>query len=107
MEFQQRLQWLARLALMIFILASAAFLSAITVIRIAIQGREVIVPDVSGKNLNDAQVALHSRSLGLKVEDRIYSEQPADAVVRKARLPACVSKSANTCTWPSAWARSK
>ena len=64
MEFHERLQWLARVALMFFILASAAFLSAITVIRIAIQGREVIVPDVSGKNLSDAQVALHGRSLG-------------------------------------------
>jgi eukaryotic-like serine/threonine-protein kinase len=84
MEFQQRLQWLARLALMFFILASAAFLSAITVIRIAIQGREVIVPDVSGKSLADAQVALRSRSLGLKVEDRIYSSQPTDAVVRQS-----------------------
>ena len=87
MEFHERLQWLARVALMFFILASASFLSAITVIRIAIQGREVIVPDVSGKNLDDAQVALHSRSLGMKVEDRVYSPQPADAVVRQSPPP--------------------
>jgi eukaryotic-like serine/threonine-protein kinase len=84
MEFQQRLQWLARLALMFFILASAAFLSAITVIRIAIQGREVIVPDVSNKNLSDAQAALRSRSLEMKVDDRVYSSQPTDAIVRQS-----------------------
>jgi eukaryotic-like serine/threonine-protein kinase len=87
MDFQQRLSWIARLAMMIFVLASASFLSAITVIRIAIQGREVIVPDVSGKNLADAQAALRSRSLGVKVEDRVYSAQPADAVVRQSPPP--------------------
>lgn len=84
MEFHERLEWLARLAFLVFVLASAAFLSAITVIRIAIQGREVIVPDVSSKNLNDAQATLRSRSLGIKVEDRVYSPQPTDAVVRQS-----------------------
>ncbi len=87
MEFHERLSWLARLAMMFFVLASASFLSAITVIRIAIQGREVIVPDVSGKNLADAQSALRGRSLGMKVEDRVYSPQPADAVVRQSPPP--------------------
>jgi eukaryotic-like serine/threonine-protein kinase len=84
MEFHERLQWLARLALMVFVLASAAFLSAITVIRIAIQGREVIVPDVSGKSLADAEATLHGRSLGIKIEDRVYSVLPSDAVVRQS-----------------------
>ncbi len=84
MEFHERLSWIARLAMLFFVLASAAFLSAITVIRIAIQGREVVVPDVSGKNLPDAQAALRGRSLGLKVEDRVYSAQPVDAVVRQS-----------------------
>ena len=87
MEFHERLSWLARLAMMFFVLASASFLSAITVIRIAIQGREVIVPDVSGKNLADAQAALRGRSLGMKVEDRVYSPQPAGAVVRQSPPP--------------------
>lgn len=87
MEFQQRLQWFGRLAGMFFILASAAFLSAITVMRIAIQGREVVVPDVSGKNLVDAEVALHGRSLGMKVDDRVYSSQRADAIVRQSPPP--------------------
>jgi eukaryotic-like serine/threonine-protein kinase len=84
MEFHERLSWIARLARLFFVLASAAFLSAITVIRIAIQGREVVVPDVSGKTLPDAQAALRGRSLGLKVEDRVYGAQPVDAVVRQS-----------------------
>jgi serine/threonine-protein kinase len=87
MEFHERLQWLARVALMFFILASAAFLSAITVMRIAIQGREVIVPDVSGKSMGDAQAALRGRSLGMKIEDRVYSPQPVDAIVRQSPPP--------------------
>jgi beta-lactam-binding protein with PASTA domain len=84
MEFHERLSWIARLAMLFFVLASAAFLSAITVIRIAIQGREVVVPDVAGKSLPDAQAALRGRSLGLKVEDRVYGAQPVDAVVRQS-----------------------
>lgn len=84
MSIPQRIQWFGRLALMIFVLASAAFLSAITAMRFAVQGREVVMPDVSGKKLNDAQAALQARGLGVKVEDRIYSAQPVDAVVRQS-----------------------
>ncbi|HEY4741177.1 MAG TPA: PASTA domain-containing protein [Candidatus Acidoferrales bacterium] len=84
MSIPQRIQWFGRLALMIFILASAAFLSAITAMRFAVQGREVVMPDVSGKNISDAQMALRSRGIGIKVEDRIYSPQPVDAVVRQS-----------------------
>ena len=87
MEFHERLSWIARLAMLFFVLASAAFLSAITVIRIAIQGREVVVPDVSGQHLPDAQATLRRRSLGLKVEDRVYSAQAVDAVVRQSPPP--------------------
>ena len=34
---------------MLFILASVAFLSALTAMRYAVQGREVVLPDVVGK----------------------------------------------------------
>ncbi len=84
MSIAERIQWIGRLALMLFVLASAAFLSAITAMRLAVQGREVVMPDVSGKKLGDAQVALRARGLGMKVEDRIYSPQPVDAVVRQS-----------------------
>jgi eukaryotic-like serine/threonine-protein kinase len=84
MNFSERIQWLGRLALMLFILASAAFLSAITAMRFAVQGREVVMPDVSGKKVAEAQAALQARGLGIRVEDRIYSSRPVDAVVRQS-----------------------
>ena len=41
MTLRDRLQWVFRMSLLAFILASVAFLSAITAVRFAIQGREV------------------------------------------------------------------
>jgi hypothetical protein len=49
MTFRERLEWIFRMALMLFILASVAFLSALLAVRFTIQGREVAVPDVVGK----------------------------------------------------------
>ena len=43
-----------RMVLLVFILASAAFLSAITAMRIAIHGREVSMPNLVGKNVSEA-----------------------------------------------------
>jgi eukaryotic-like serine/threonine-protein kinase len=81
------MEWMGRIALLLFALASAAFLSAITAMRLAIQGREVVMPDVSGKKLADAQNVLRGRGLSIKVEDRIYSVQPVGAVVRQSPPP--------------------
>ena len=52
MNFRQRIEWLLRMVLLVFILASAAFLSAITAMRIAIHGREVSMPNLVGKNFH-------------------------------------------------------
>jgi len=84
MTFRERLHWLFRMAGMLFILASVAFLSAITAMRFAIQGREVVMPDVVGMNAVAAREMLQGRGLSLKVEDRTYSSLPADAVVRQS-----------------------
>jgi eukaryotic-like serine/threonine-protein kinase len=75
------------MALLAFILASAAFLSAIVAMRLAIQGREVVIPDIAGKISREAQTTLQGRGLGMKVEDRIYSSQPVDTVVRQSPPP--------------------
>jgi serine/threonine-protein kinase len=75
------------MALMSFILASVAFLSALTAMRFAIQGREVTMPDVVGLKPMEAQQTLQGRGIGMKVEDRIYSSLPADAVVRQSPPP--------------------
>ena len=83
MTLKERLEWLSRMTLLVFILASAAFLSAITAMRIAIHGREVAMPNLVGKNVSEASQMLLSRGLVLRVADRIYSDQPINVVVRQ------------------------
>lgn len=70
--------------MLIFVLASVAFLSAITAMRFAIQGREVMMPNLAGKKSAEAEVALQGLGLGMRIEDRVYSIQPVDAVVRQS-----------------------
>ena len=92
MNFRERLEWLARMVFLIFILASAAFLSAITAMRIAIHGREVSMPNLVGKGVTDASSDLRSRGLILRVADRVYSEQPINTVVRQTPSPGMLMK---------------
>jgi beta-lactam-binding protein with PASTA domain len=81
--FRRKLEALGQTALLIFILASAAFLSAITAMRIAIHGREVSMPNLVGKNVGEANAMLRSRGLVLRVADRVYSDVPINVVVRQ------------------------
>jgi beta-lactam-binding protein with PASTA domain len=83
MTLRERLEWLGRMTLLAFILTSAAFLSAITAMRVAIHGREVMMPNLVGKNVSEASQMLQSRGLVLRVADRIYSEQPINVVIRQ------------------------
>ncbi len=55
--------------------------------RFAIQGREVTMPDVVGTGATQARQVLQGRRLGMKIEDRIYSTLPVDAVVRQSPPP--------------------
>jgi serine/threonine-protein kinase len=92
MTFRERIEWLLRMVLLVFILASAAFLSAITAMRIAIHGREVSMPNLVGKSVADASNDLRTRGLVLRVADRIYSEQPINTVVRQTPPPGLLMK---------------
>ena len=92
MNFRERLEWLGRMVFLVFILASAAFLSAITAMRIAIHGREVSMPNLVGKGVSEASNDLRSRGLILRVADRVYSEQPINTVVRQAPSPGMLMK---------------
>jgi len=51
---RERLEWALRATVLVFILAAAAFLSAITAMRVAIHGREVSMPNLVGKNVSEA-----------------------------------------------------
>jgi beta-lactam-binding protein with PASTA domain len=84
MSLRERIEWVFRMGLLVFILAAAAFLSAVTAMRFAIQGREVTMPNLVGKSSADAQAILQGRGLQLKVVDRAYSNLPANAVVRQS-----------------------
>jgi eukaryotic-like serine/threonine-protein kinase len=80
---RERLEWLGRMTLLVFVLASAAFLSAITAMRIAIHGRETTMPNLVGINVSEASKLLQTRGLVLRVADRIYSDQPINVVIRQ------------------------
>ena len=81
---KERLHWIFRTALLLFVLASVAFLSMLMAMRFAIQGREVAMPDVVGKKSVEAQQVLQGRGVGLRIEDRIYSPLVVDSVVRQS-----------------------
>lgn len=80
------------MAFLVFILASAAFLSAITAMRIAIHGRETTMPNLVGKNVGEAAQALRSKGLLLNVADRVYSDVPINQVVRQTPPPGMLMK---------------
>jgi eukaryotic-like serine/threonine-protein kinase len=92
MTLKERLEWVSRMALLVFILASAAFLSAITAMRIAIHGREVSMPNLVGKNVAEANSLLVSHGLVLRVADHIYSDSPINVVVRQSPPPGMLMK---------------
>jgi eukaryotic-like serine/threonine-protein kinase len=92
MTLRERLEWLTRMMILVFILASAAFLSAITAMRIAIHGRELTMPNLVGKNVSEVSGMLRSDGLQLRVADRIYSELPINVVVRQSPPPGMLVK---------------
>jgi eukaryotic-like serine/threonine-protein kinase len=83
-SFRERFEWLLRIGLLVFVLAAAAFLSAVMAMRFAIQGREVTLPNLVGKNASDVQTLVQGRGLQLKIADRVYSDLPANVVVRQS-----------------------
>jgi beta-lactam-binding protein with PASTA domain len=87
MTLRERFRWVLRMSVLAFILASVAFLSALTAMRMAIRGREVVMPDLEGVSVDQARQELQGRGVGITVEDRIYSHYPVDAVVRQSPLP--------------------
>jgi beta-lactam-binding protein with PASTA domain len=80
------------MAFLVFILASAAFLSAITAMRIAIHGRETTMPNLVGKDVGEASKALRTKGLILRVADRVYSDVPINQVVRQTPPPGMLMK---------------
>src|SRR6516165_7937196 len=92
MTLRERVEGVSRMAFLVFILASAAFLSAITAMRIAIHGREVSMPNLVGKDVGSASRELRAKGLILRVADRVYSDEPINQVVRQTPPPGMLMK---------------
>jgi eukaryotic-like serine/threonine-protein kinase len=86
-RWRERLERILRFSLLVFVLAAAGFLSAVTTIRIAIRGRIVSMPNLVGQPAPQAQRTLAARGLQLRVADRVYSPLPVNAVVRQSPPP--------------------
>jgi beta-lactam-binding protein with PASTA domain len=72
--------------LMVAILAVAGVVSALTAMRFAIRGREVEVPQVTGKTKDQAEEILKTRGLRLKVSSSRFSSDIAEGKVL-AQIP--------------------
>ncbi len=83
-RWRERLERIVRFSILVFVLAAAGFLSAVSTIRIAIRGRIVSMPNVVGQAEPAAQRMLAARGLQLRVADRVYSPLPVNAVVRQS-----------------------
>jgi eukaryotic-like serine/threonine-protein kinase len=87
MTLREQFERLLRVTLLVFILAAACFLSAVTAVRIAIRGRVVAMPNVVGKSSVQAQQILADKRLQFRVADRVYSTLPVNTVVRQSPEP--------------------
>ena len=73
-----RLGRFSSILFMIAILVVAGTLSALTAMRFAIHGREVIVPDLAGKSEEEARQVLSGQGLQLKISSSRFSDQVAE-----------------------------
>src|ERR1051326_4304104 len=69
------------IVLMVAILAVAGVVSALTAMRFAIRGREVDVPQLSGKTKDEAESLLRSKGLKLRVSSSRFSSEVAEGKV--------------------------
>jgi beta-lactam-binding protein with PASTA domain len=75
MKLGERIRFLFRLFLLFTFLAAIALISAITTIRLTIQGNQETLPDLVGVNLGAADRVAGGMGLVLKVEDKLFSSK--------------------------------
>jgi serine/threonine-protein kinase len=78
---QSQLSRWSSIVLMVAILAVASVVSALTAMRFAIRGREVEVPQLTGKTKEEAEEILRSRGLRIKISSSRFSSQVAEGKV--------------------------
>jgi len=82
-----RIGRLSSIVFMIAILVVAGTLSALTAMRFAIHGREVTVPQLTGKSQEEAQQILNKLGLKLKVTSSRFSSEIAEGKVLDQNTP--------------------
>ncbi len=87
MTAREQFERFLRVTLLVFILAAAGFLSAMTAIRIAIRGRVVSMPNLVGKQSDDAQRALSRLRTATPRSGPAIQHDAANAVVRQSPAP--------------------
>jgi eukaryotic-like serine/threonine-protein kinase len=88
MRLGERIRFLFRLFLLFTFLAAVALISAITTIRLTIQGNQETVPDLVGANLEAANRVANSLGLVVKVEDKLFSDKyPASQIIQQQPPP--------------------
>jgi eukaryotic-like serine/threonine-protein kinase len=87
MTLREQFERVLRITLLVFVLAAAGFISAVTAIRIAIRGRIVVMPNLVGEPVTEAQRVLAAKGLQLRVADRIFSSLPTNTVARQTPPP--------------------
>ena len=70
-----------RLVLMALVLLTVALVSALTAMRFAIHGREVVIPKLTGSTLLEAERAVAPSGLGVVVERQYYSSDIAEGKI--------------------------
>jgi serine/threonine-protein kinase len=73
--------------LMVAILFVAGILSALTAMRFAIRGREVVVPEVTGKTQEEAEQILRDNGLVLKVSSKRFSPEAPEGHILEQNPP--------------------
>ncbi len=88
MGLRDRVRTLFRLFLLFTVLVAIALVSAITTIRLTIQGRQETMPNLMALKVDAAQRITSGLGLELKVEDKLYSTQvPANQIVSQIPPP--------------------
>jgi len=82
-----KLSRLVSLALMIAILIVAAIFSAMTAMRVAIRGREVVVQDLKGKNEAEARQLLEKNGLILRVSQTRFTPGVPEGLIVEQNPP--------------------
>ena len=77
---------LVRMVLLGLVLLTVALISALTAMRFAIHGREVVVPDLVGMSPSDAERAAQAAGLEIEVQREYYSPNIAEGKIM-SQLP--------------------